>query len=590
VSVVGEMVGDNAIHLLIDDTGIPEVVVTSPDDGAISNEVDLPVEGFLFETGSGVATFMAYLDGSTDGIALVPMEIWSTVLMDLEQGYHELLIEAWDKAGNYGNTTVTFSIDAQPPSLEISEPEDGDVTRESTILIQGTFGDDVSSLSEIVVRINGVVYESTSGTISEYIDLTEGVNAIEVDATDKAGNRMSVRLSVTRDTYAPTLYVYTPRDQLVTATKDLEVSGLSEANTPIIIEQVLASTGSVIGSTTITARIDGTFSHMLVLQEGEQHIVVTAQDTAGNVRTITRSVTMDTTPPRLQIVKPDKLENFVNTASIELVGQVDDPNPELIRVFINGLEIEHNIVFSKVLPLTEVWVEDPVGNTARTTINVTRDTTKPSLSVETPTHILTKDATLVVRGQVDADADTVSVAGVEVNVDEQFRFSREVPLAQETSPIMVVATDRAGNTNSYAIHFVFDNTAPTLSLNPPPPAETRRLILYLNGSISDDTATITTVNVRGVEYPVVNGKFSVLVDLSTAEGGWNNFTVKATDDAGNTATQKVSIQYVPPPQKEDEGDEGISSETLTFWFLLLLVAAVVLIATVFVFTKREVRA
>ncbi|MCK4970308.1 MAG: hypothetical protein KAS77_07270, partial [Thermoplasmata archaeon] len=303
ISVIGELVGEDSLHLIIDDTVIPDVVVTSPSMDAMSNKVDMPVEGFLFETGSGIASFIGYMDGG-EGVDVDPEQQWTAMFPGLEQGQHTIFFEAIDVSGNKADTTISFFIDAIAPELDIISPEDGDVTRISTLVVQGTYQDGVSEISEIAVFVNGEPIGTTTGVINYPVTLTEGVNTVTVTATDKAGNTEVVLRTITLDTYAPTLYVYTPLDALVTSVVLLRVDGLSEAGTPVTIDQVMGD--DVISSTTVTADVEGMFGTVLFLEEGFQHIIVTAEDEAGNVRTITRTVTLDTTPPALFIDNPPR--------------------------------------------------------------------------------------------------------------------------------------------------------------------------------------------------------------------------------------------------------------------------------------------
>jgi hypothetical protein len=495
-------------------------------------------------------------------------------------------------AGNMVNTTVTFFIDSAPPVLTISEPTDGLSTRVRSLLIQGTYSDDVSDLSAIVVRINGEPYIGTPGTISQYHDLDEGVNTLVIDATDGAGNRVTERIRVTLDTNAPTLYVYAPLNDLYTADELVTVTGLSEAGAPILIEQVSEETGILLSNNTVIAGEDGTFTFDMMLEEGRQHIVVTAKDTAGNVRTITRTVRLDTEAPGLFIDSPDKVESSTKEPKITLVGHIDDENPEDIIVTVNSLRVAHSGVFQKDIPLDEglnvivVTATDLAGNMATRSVNVTRDTTKPDLIVSTVGPILTRNRDLVVRGSVNADADVVEVAGHTVNIDEQNRFTYDADLSELTSPIRVRAVDKAGNVAVFDIDFVYDPDKPTLELDQTP-AKIQRLVLYLNGSVSDTLTVVEEVEVQSVMYPVVDGRFSVLVQLSTGNDGWNNFTVRAYDDAGNVATQKVNVQYTPPDVVVEKEDTGTSGDALSWMGILLIVAAVVLIATVFVFVRKN---
>jgi hypothetical protein len=589
VNVIGEQVGDDALHLLIQDTVVPDIVVTSPAMDSLSNMVDLPVEGFLFETGSGIESFMGYLDGGA-GVEIDPEQTWMAMFNDLSQGEHTIFFEAIDIAKNHVNTSVTFLIDAVAPNLDIVSPEDDHVTRDANLLVQGSYQDGVSDLSDIMVRINGVAIGSTTGVINEYVTLTEGVNTIMIDAIDTAGNTQIVRRIVTLDTYPPTLYVYVPLDDLVTASPVLNLNGLSEAGTPILVEQVRASNGDLIGTTDLVARADGTFRTALDLIEGGQHIVFTAEDEAGNVRSITRTVTLDTTPPGLTLLKPNEGEH-VNLAKVVLSGQVTDENPQDVRVFVNGIPVEHQGVITVDVPLVEglntivVIAIDPVNNEIIRTVNVTRDTIPPELDVDNPEFVLTNQKDLVVRGTVNDDAALVTVNGVPVNVDEDNKFSVTLDLSQATNPIEIVASDLASNQASYSIDFVFDDEAPAIDLVDPPGAQTSDLVIMLNGTVTDNTAVIQTVSVRGEVYPVIDGKFNVLVTVDTAGEGWNNFTINAIDNAGNTKVYKVNVHYEPgaaPPPPDDGDDDNL----LWYYGILFIIAAIVIMATVFVFAKR----
>jgi hypothetical protein len=485
---------------------------------------------------------------------------------------------------------VTFLIDAVAPELDIVEPSDMDRTREPNLLVQGSYQDDVSDLSEIEVRINGRVLSSTTGVINEYETLTEGVNTIIIDATDAAGNTAIVRRTVTLDTYPPTLYVYSPLNMLVTAEPTLMVTGLSEAGTPILIEQVRASNGELISSTTVDARADGTFRTTLVLMEGDQHIVFTAEDQAENVRSLTRTVTLDTTPPGLTINSPQE-GAYVSDSRVPLVAQVTDDDLESVRVLVNGLLVEHAGLISETIPLVEglntivVIAIDAVDNHVERSVNVTRDTIAPVMIVENPEFVLTNERVLLVRGQVDDDAAVVTVAGSPVNVDEDQKFTKEIDLSVADNPIVVLATDKAGNEARFEIAFIYDNEKPVIDLIDPPEAKTSDLVITLEGTVTDNVANVQVVTVKGQVHPVIDGKFNVLVVVDTSGNGWNNFTISAVDDAGNEGVYKVNVQYEPPTGGSD-GPDVQEDNFLWYYGILLIVAAIVILVTVFIFAKR----
>jgi hypothetical protein len=590
VHAIGELMGENAVHLSIQDTVAPNLVVTSPSSGSTTNQVNLPSEGFLFETGSGVGSFQAWVD-SGERMDIDPQEFWTVVFPTLEMGPHKLYFEVKDLAGNAFNLEMDISIDAMAPTLDITSPMDGEVTSESRLEVRGTYQDTVSDLSEIVVRINDEDYLPTSvGVIFEPIDLTEGVNTLVVEAIDKAGNRAVKRLTVTLDTYAPTLYVTSPLDGLVTREASTEVRGVSEAGTPIEVE-VLHDDPSVddFNTDAIAAR-DGSFLVELTLHEGRQTVVATAFDPAGNTRTVSRVVFLDTEPPGLTILSPTDPMTYTEQPTIELVGQIEDDDPDNVIVRINGIPVVQHLRFEKNLPLMEgtntiiVTATDAVGNVVSKTVTVIRDTTKPDLTVDTPEDILTQVKMLEITGTVQG-AEILRAAGATVNFAEDGRFSTTLDLSQAESPIVIEAEDMAGNTAEYSIAFVYDAVKPTLDVDTIP-TETNSLVLYVNGTLSDDKTKMTTIVINGVMYPVVDNKFSAIVDLSTAADGYNNITLTAEDDAGNTISQVYPVHYTPEKIEVKKEEDETPNTALSWIGIIFVAAAVTLILTAWAVTRK----
>jgi hypothetical protein len=239
-----------------------------------------------------------------------------------------------------------------------------------------------------------------------------------------------------------------------------------------------------------------------------------------------------------------------------------------------------------------VTAKDIVGNVAVKTITVTRDTVKPALLVNVPSFLLTNEKTLVVKGTVNAAVDRLSslkVGGQDASYDEEGKFSVPVDLSAETSPLLVDATDMAGNVALYEIAFVYDGAKPVLNVDNPP-AQTAKTYTFVNGTVTDDRAVITTVKIMGQNFPVIDGRFTALVDLKTSGDGWNNFTVEAQDDAGNTAVRRVNVHYVPAEAKETTKERGLTNEALVWLGLILLAAALTIIVSAWYLSNREVGA
>jgi glucodextranase-like protein len=105
----------------------------------------------------------------------------------LMEGENFFSIVAIDKAGNESIATNQMAItyDYEAPSLDVSQPSDGDkyYDDEREILVAGTTDADAK------VRINGnVVVVGPEGNFVKRMKLSNGDNEIVTVATDKAGN------------------------------------------------------------------------------------------------------------------------------------------------------------------------------------------------------------------------------------------------------------------------------------------------------------------------------------------------------------------------------------------------------------------
>ena len=128
--------------------------------------------------------------------------------------------------------------------------------------------------------------------------LTDGPHTITVNASDYDGNAATAK-SVTFkvDTTPPTLSVSSPAAGLITNTAALTVSGTTNDATSSPVTVKITLNGADQG--TVTVASSGAFSKAVTLKEGNNTIVVTATDAVGKASTITRTVTLDTSAPKI---------------------------------------------------------------------------------------------------------------------------------------------------------------------------------------------------------------------------------------------------------------------------------------------------
>jgi hypothetical protein len=160
--------------------------------------------------------------------------------------------------------------------------------------------------ASVTVDGDAATVDST-GVWSVDVTLSEGANALTVEATDAVGNTNTVTVDIVLDTTAPTLSVTAPADGTHVSEASVVVTGTTEAGAMVYVDGVLAEMVSTTG-----------WEAMVVLAEGSNTVTVTAQDALGNSVSMTLEVIYD--PP---YATPDDLNNLQNQLQ-DVIDQLND--------------------------------------------------------------------------------------------------------------------------------------------------------------------------------------------------------------------------------------------------------------------------
>ena len=112
-------------------------------------------------------------------------------------------------AGNQTVATRTITLDFAVPGLIVTAPADNSTVVGSVIDITGT----IDTGSTVNVKVNGGTAQAASInglTYSATVNLSSGMNTIEVIATDLAGKKNSKKRTVVSGTQGVTLQVVEP--------------------------------------------------------------------------------------------------------------------------------------------------------------------------------------------------------------------------------------------------------------------------------------------------------------------------------------------------------------------------------------------
>jgi len=164
-------------------------------------------------------------------------------------------------------------------------------------------GVDTSTVKIKIDTDNFVAADSTEpitgGVLAKFTPtsaFTDGNHSATFSASDNDGNDASgVTIVFTVDTVAPTLDVTSPADNSITNNPTCTVAGTTNdaMSSPVTVK---------INGVSATVAADGTFSKDITLTEGVNTLTIVATDTAGKSTTVTRTVTLDTTPPVITAV------------------------------------------------------------------------------------------------------------------------------------------------------------------------------------------------------------------------------------------------------------------------------------------------
>lgn len=265
---------------------------------------------------------------------------WHTLTLNTSTGKYEKTITApsitsYNQDGHYYNVTVEATNDAGTstsvsgttmqtlrlqvrekikPVITITSPSSGAYVTNNKQAVIFTITDEVNGsgvdLSTLVVKLDNTAVPAaqitntaiTNGyrfTYTPATALADGSHTVTVNASDHDGNA-AVQKSTTFkvDTVAPVLNVTAPANNLITNKASLTVAGTTNdvTSSPVTVTIKLNN----VDQGTVTVGTGGAFSKQITLAEGSNTIVITATDSAGKATSVTRTVKLDTSVPKIK--------------------------------------------------------------------------------------------------------------------------------------------------------------------------------------------------------------------------------------------------------------------------------------------------
>ncbi len=570
------------------DTTPPTITINAiADDNIInSNEVTTTITGMV-EAGSSVKLSL----GGNVRTATVIATTWSYTLTPdditaMGQGAETIIATATDTAGNTQQVTREITVDTNPPTITINAIADDNIinSNEVTTTITGM----VEAGSTVKLSLGGNVRTATvSDTTWSYTltpdDITamgQGAETIIATATDTAGNTQQVTREITVDTAPPMIAIDAIADDNIINSN--EASGTPITGTVEAGSSVKLSLGGNVHTATV---ISTTWSYTLTpdditaMGQGDETIIATATDTAGNTQQVTREITVDTVPPTITInaIADDNIINS-NEVTTTITGMVEAGSSVKLSLGINvRTATVSGTTWSYALTLTDLTnmgqgdetiiatATDTAGNTQQVTREITVDTAPPMIAIDAITDdniINSNEVTTTITGTVEAGSTvklslggnvrTATVSGTTWSY--ALTLTDLTNMGQGDETIIATATDTAGNTQQATREITVDTNPPTITINAIADdniINSNEVTTTITGMVEAGSSVKLSLggNVRTATVSGTTWSYTLTPDDITAMGqGAETIIATATDTAGNTqqVTREITVDTNPP--------------------------------------------
>lgn len=215
-----------------------------------------------------------------------------------------------------GNYMIRALVDYEVTPPEITSPEDGSYTNESSITVKGKSSPDV----DITIFNNGEEAATTStnddGQFSADVTLSKGENELTATASTDAGTTdPSDSVTVTLDQDKPDLTVEGPKDRMKTNKMAVEVKGTATDENLDWVK---------VNGQKADLNDDGTYSKRILLDNGENEVKVVARDKANNRTRETRMVFAKFDAPEITNLKPSE-DKYLNAGESVIIEMDSEP-------------------------------------------------------------------------------------------------------------------------------------------------------------------------------------------------------------------------------------------------------------------------
>ena len=162
VEIRGRPGGALTVVLKGTDETIPDITITSPENGDVLNTPSITVTGNASDSISWIKSVT--VNGTSAGLT---GETYTSDIQ-LTEGQNTITATATDAAGNTGTATITVTLDTTPPAVTSTTPVDNDTEVTVNTTITATFSEeiDASTITTTTFSLNSETSGAISGSVT----------------------------------------------------------------------------------------------------------------------------------------------------------------------------------------------------------------------------------------------------------------------------------------------------------------------------------------------------------------------------------------------------------------------------------------
>ena len=368
--IVNAPMTETATWLVQSLPGRPTGLTAVPGDAMVTLNWTAPIS----DGGAAIDHYSIFVDGvqvtTSTGLTAVLPGLTNDRQYSFTVSAHNAIGDGPSSAG----TLATPHARIADLSVTITSPANGSFNRTGNVVLRWTIVLGPAVISSIETSADGSTWRSVTGTSSTLTGLSDGRHTLYVRVTDVSENTNMTSVTIIVDSTQPTSSFNSP------------ISGTYLTDHSVLVSWTVSDTGSGLATTEVSAdgknwtKVVGT-STRLTLADGSRTISLRTTDKAGNLRTNSVTVMVDTTAPTLISMTPTGTTALTRSSvNITFSEAMNTTGSSIVVKGVYGSTIWNgsNAVFMPAVALTgktsyEITVtgKDLAGNTMTQSWNFT---------------------------------------------------------------------------------------------------------------------------------------------------------------------------------------------------------------------------